>query len=535
MGLFKRGAPRSADDIQTSESTTPERYHETSKDDVIHHETASTIEPRKWAASKTGGGDVAQALFDSPDQVHEPVDSIEEKKLVRKIDFMIIPFYVDKVTLSYAAIFGIREDLNLVGTEYSWLSSIFYFGFLVWALPTNILLQRFPVGKYLGFNIFLWGFFLMLQAVSHNFATLAALRALSGAAEACADPAFMLVTSMWYTRRQQPIRIGLWYTANGLGIALGGLLGYGIGNIKGSLPSWKFEFIIIGALCCVWGVVMFILLPDSPVTAKGLSQREKRIAVERLRDDQTGVENKQFKWYQVEEAFIDPKLYLFFILGMVCNVPNGGISNFGTIIIKGFGFSTLVTTLMQIPYGFIIAVSILSCVFLNDYFSQKGYQTRCYFILLYLMPNIAGAFGLRFLAQDNVGGRLTCYYLTGPYNAAFCMILSMTIANTAGHTKKVVTNAVLFLGYCTGNIVGPFFYLTDQQPGYELGIWSMIVSHLIEVVVIIALRIMLSAENKRRDRLVSLQEGGLEGRDFHATAFSDLTDRENWANFRYIY
>jgi MFS family permease len=104
---------------------------------------------------------------------------------------------IDKTTLSYAAIFNIRQDLNLVGTEYSWLSSIFYFGFLAWAFPTNFLLQRFPIGKYLGVNIFMWGFFLMLQACARNFAELAALRALSGAAEACADPAFMLITSMW--------------------------------------------------------------------------------------------------------------------------------------------------------------------------------------------------------------------------------------------------------------------------------------------------------------------------------------------------
>ena len=54
---------------------------------------------------------------------------------------------IDKTTLSYAAIFNIRQDVNLVGTEYSWLSSIFYFGFLAWAFPTNFLLQRFPIGK----------------------------------------------------------------------------------------------------------------------------------------------------------------------------------------------------------------------------------------------------------------------------------------------------------------------------------------------------------------------------------------------------
>ncbi|KAK5012369.1 hypothetical protein LTR39_004186 [Cryomyces antarcticus] len=276
------------------------------------------------------------------------------------------------------------------------------------------------------------------------------------------------------------------------------------------------------------------MLPDSPVTAKGLSLREKKIAVARKREGQTGIESKHLKGYQVLEAFTDPKVYLFFLLGTVGNIPNGGISNFGTLIIKGFGFSTLVTTLMQIPYGAIIALSILSCVFLNDYFARKGANTRCWFILLYLVPNICGAFGLRFVPAHARAGRLICYYLTGPYNAAFVMILSLTTANTAGHTKKVVTNAVLFLGYCTGNIAGPFFYKTAQAPGYSLGIWSMIVSHLIEVCVVLALRFLLSRENHRRDALQAAQEGGLEGRDLDATAFGDMTDKEN-PNFRYIY
>jgi MFS family permease len=75
-------------------------------------------------------------------------------------------FQIDKTTLSYAAIFGIQEDLNLAGTEYSWLSSVFYFGFLAWSFPTNLLMQQFPIGKYLGVNIFLWGLFLMLQGMS---------------------------------------------------------------------------------------------------------------------------------------------------------------------------------------------------------------------------------------------------------------------------------------------------------------------------------------------------------------------------------
>ncbi|KAK0322584.1 hypothetical protein LTR54_001178 [Friedmanniomyces endolithicus] len=467
MGLFKRSAPH-ADDITPSASPTSVPIHE--KDaDITHAETASAVEHHaKWKVSKAGDGDAAMALFNSPDEIHEPIDPAEEARVVRKIDLMILPylavcyafFYIDKTTLSYAAIFGIRKDLDLVGQEYSWLSSIFYFGFLAWALPTNLLMQRLPIGKYLGFNIFLWGVFLMMQSAAKNFAGLAALRAFAGAAEACSDPSFMLITSMCPSG---------WESGTPPTASASRSEGY----------SASFEFLIIGALCCIWGVVMFIFLPDSPITAKGLTHREKRIAVERLRHNQTGVENK-------------------------------------------------------VPYGCIIAISILTCVFLNDYMGRHGRQTRCWFILLFLCPNIAGSFGLRFLADDNKAGRLVSYYLTGPYNAAFVMILAMTTANTAGHTKKVITNAVLFLGYCTGNIAGPFFYKTRQAPQYPLGIWSMIVSHLTEVVIILILRFHLSRENKRRDRIQSQMVGGLEGRDLDATAFSDMTDREN-LNFRYLY
>jgi MFS family permease len=282
----------------------------------------------------------------------------------------------------------------------------------------------------------------MYQAACNPSAALGVLRALAGAAEACSDPSFMLITCMWYTWKEQPVRIGIWYTANGAGIALGGLLGYGIGHVKGALASWRYEFLVIGALCCTWGIVIAILMPDNPVTAKFLTSHERRIAVERFKSNQTGIENKHLKSYQVLEAFMDIKLYLFFILGCVCNTPNEGISNFGTIIIKGFDFSTLVTTLMQIPYAVLIAICILLCVYLNNKFENKW----CLFVLLFLCPKIAGAFGLRFVDHDNSGGRYVCYLSTGPYNAAFILILSLQTANTAGHTKKVVTNAVLFLG-----------------------------------------------------------------------------------------
>lgn len=182
---------------------------------------------------------------------------------------------------------------------------------------------------------------------------------------------------------------------------------------------------------------------------------------------------------------------------------------------------------MQIPYGTLIAILILLAVFLNDRLPPNN---RCYVTILFLLPNVAGSFGLAYLPESNKIGRLICYYLTGSYNASFVLILSILTANIAGHTKKVVTNAMIFLGVCAGNIAGPFFYKDSQAPRYPLGIWSMIVANFIEIALVLMLRIALALENQRRDR-VQAEQGR---RDLDETAFSDLTDKEN-LNFRYIY
>ncbi|KAI8307940.1 putative transporter [Colletotrichum sp. SAR11_240] len=455
--------PHESPELQQRTTSNAEVIHET-KPSAAQLENIEEADLQKFKLSKSGG-DVALALFDNVGGIHGPIDPEEDRKLVRKVDWMILPY----ISVCYA---------------------FFY-------------------------------------AVAPNFTVLAVLRAISGAAEACADPAFMIITSMWYTRREQPIKIGLWYTANGIGIALGGLLGYVIGNIKGALASWKYEFIIVGALCCAWGIVIAVFLPDNPITSKTLSQREKKIVIERLRQNQTGVENKTFKLYQVREAFTDFKLYFFFMIALLQAIVNGGTSNFGTLIIKGFNFSTLITAVLQIPYGVLIFVAILACVFINDRLPPNN---RRFMLVLFLLPNVAGACGLRFVPDDQRVGRLICYYLTGSINASFVLLLSLQTANIAGHTKKVVTSACLFLGYCVGNIAGPFFYKSDQAPKYELGIWSMIVAHLLEVVIVITLRFLLKWENERRDRA----QGEVAEVDLDATAFGDLTDQENM-NFRYIY
>lgn len=70
-----------------------------------------------------------------------------------------------------------------------------------------------------------------------------------------------------------------------------------------------------------------MFLPDSPVKSKFTSEKEKYIAIDRLRGDQVGIENKVWKWEQFREALLDAKTWIMFALNIFINVPNGGLGN----------------------------------------------------------------------------------------------------------------------------------------------------------------------------------------------------------------
>lgn len=87
---------------------------------------------------------------------------------------------IDKTTLGYAALFGVRDETHLTGPEYSWLGSLFYLGYLAWEFPTGMLLQRLPIAKFMSVTVILWGIVLMCHAAADDFAGLAAARTFLG-------------------------------------------------------------------------------------------------------------------------------------------------------------------------------------------------------------------------------------------------------------------------------------------------------------------------------------------------------------------
>ncbi|GAM38105.1 hypothetical protein TCE0_033r08580 [Talaromyces pinophilus] len=484
-------------------------------------------------------GDVGLAVFSGKEDLASAIDPVAERKLIRKIDMFVVPFicvtylvtYIDKATLGYAAVFGLQTDLHLHGSQYSWLGSIFYFGYLAFEYPTSFAMQKLSVTKWLSANLFIWGGITMALGGCQNFSSFAALRFIMGALESCSTPAYLLITAMWYRIEEQPIRIGYWSTFLGLANAFGGLLCYLIGHIHGALGEpWRYQFLIIGAISSLWGLIMFFTFAENATAASWLSADEKKLAIERLRDNQTGIKNSKVKRYQIIEAMTDPKTWIFFLLGVASQVVNGAASNFGSLIIKGFGFSSLETTLLQIPYGFIIIFSNLSAMYLQRWLPG---QKRCIVACLYVLPSLAGAVGIHTISRNSKGALLACYWLTSTYTASFSMIMSLITANTAGSTKRSVVNALFFVSYCAGNIVGPFAFKPSEAPEYTSGIIAMLVSYCAEIVLMLAFAAYMMYLNKKKEE--SLDTGlGQDEADRIAAGFSDQTDREN-PYFRYYY
>ncbi|KAH6999424.1 MFS transporter [Ilyonectria destructans] len=482
------------------------------------------------------------AIF--PDSVHDEAvrvitqysgdqewGEIEEKRLVRKIDRKLMPLmfltyglqYYDKAMLSQAAIFGLRTDLHLeTSNRFSFSSSIFYMGFIAGAMPAILMAQRFPIERVAATVICIWGICLLCTIACHNYQGLYSQRFFLGFLESGISPMFMLIVTGFYKKNEQAMRIGVWFSANGFVSIVSPLVNWGLGHITtGPLHPWQYMYIVSGCLTILWALVVFVYMPPDPIRAKGFSERERFIAVSRLRVNNTGVRNTHFKIGQVKEAIMDIRFWLSFAMALLIMIANGPVSTFIAIVIGGFGFGPFESLLLVIPAGFIAGVEGLAV----SYCAYKFPGWRTWLMIITLLPTITASALLWQLPRSNKGGLLVAIYMLGGFAAPYSVLMGIQTANTAGYTKKSVTSSGLFLGYCLGNIIGPLVFKPSDAPSYGPGFAVVLSTSVAAGVLALCYRYICVWENNRRDRT-----GVVEGYE-HAYD-DDLTDMKN-PQFRY--
>lgn len=182
-------------------------------------------------------------------------------------------------------------------------------------MPTAYFLQKVPAAKWLGANVILWGIATATGAAAHNYATLLVTRVFLGIFEATIAPSLMLISSQWYTKSEAAPRFSFWYLGLGLGQIIGGIVSFGFQHVSpnAQLSGWRIMFVTLGCLTVLIGLWTFFLLPDTPMKAKWLSGREKVVLLKHVSVNQTGIQNRKFRWKEIAEALTDPQLYLLLI------------------------------------------------------------------------------------------------------------------------------------------------------------------------------------------------------------------------------
>lgn len=196
------------------------------------------------------------------------------------------------------------------------------------------------------------------------------------------------------------------------------------------------------------------------------------------------------------------------------NVPNGAVSSYQATLIKGFGFNSKQTALLQLPSGAVSIVSILTATYLAGRFDQRGLN-----VVTLLIPGMIGGALMAFLPNSNRTGELIGNYLTNCIGASLPLLYSWVAANIAGHTKKATMNAILLMSFCLGNIIDPLTFRQDDAPDFVPAKITIIVTCAVAAGLALLLRMYYMCENKRRD--------GMAVQTVKDEEFLDLTDKEN--------
>ncbi|KAI9278608.1 major facilitator superfamily domain-containing protein [Phascolomyces articulosus] len=526
--------PDSKVEYTTTEYTVEEgprvEYTTTTTTTTVEEKTAvvdEKSEKHDYLDTSASSNDVTEEFDARGERIYTKSDA--EKKLVRKLDYLyVMPFiailnflqFFDKSALNYAGVLGIQEDTGTTLGQFSWLGSLFYLGYLVYQAPNQFLLQRMPLAKYTGALIVLWGLVLAVTFEAKNFPQLAGLRFLLGFFEAAMYPCCIMLISTMYRRREQAARLGVVYICNGVAMAVGGFIGYGIGHMDGALghKSWQWLMIILGAITIFFGIVIFFCLVDNPRSRfLRLTPEQLQIVDERQRDNTTVV-TKEIKWSHVIESLKEPRYYCFCVASMLINFQNGALNTFSSIITKGFGFSGVDAILLTVPSG---VVDIIYIVLILWYNNKYGNTLYCACAML-----VFAIIGLILLIAIPVPkAKLLGLYLCWAYAAAYVMFLSSVANNVNGYTKKIFYSSSIIVFYTIGNFAGPLMMVSWQAPLYLGGMIAYIASNFICIFMFWFARMSMAKINKERlARGITQVPVGEE--------MKDMTDREN-PNFIY--
>ncbi|KAJ9144612.1 Major facilitator superfamily transporter [Pleurostoma richardsiae] len=257
---------------------------------------------------------------------YSPEDTPEERKLIAKLDLLIVPYafvlywvkYIDQTNINNAYVSGLSEDLGFHGNQLVQFQTIFTVGNVVGLLPFIYLFPRVPMHFLVPTLDLCWGIFTLLQYRAQSYGEIMAYRFLVSIFEASYFPGVHFVLGSWYKSDEIGRRGGTFYVGLTLGTLTASLLQAAakehLDGVHG-LPGWRWLFIINAIITLPLALIGYFIWPGTPAKPNRLVISKSEIALARARLERHGskVQSTPFSWGLLKRIFTNWRFYVLVV------------------------------------------------------------------------------------------------------------------------------------------------------------------------------------------------------------------------------
>ena len=315
-----------------------------------------------------------------------------EESTYRKVSWRLLPFlllcyvvaYLDRVNVGFAKL-QMLTDLNFSETIYGLGAGIFFIGYFIFEVPSNVILHKVGARVWIARIMITWGVISALMMLVTTPTMFYVMRFLLGAAEAGFFPGIILYLTYWYPAERRGRVTATFMTAVALSGVIGGpLSGYIMKNMSGmhGLAGWQWMFLLEGIPSVLIGIAVLFLLDDRISHAKWLTDAEKVLLQRNIKAEEGKKEDLPiFQTLTSGRVWLMGLIYFSFVMGLY------GISFWLPTIIKATGVKDVldISLLTAIPYGFAVVAMVLVGR------SADRHQERRWHVAI---PGLLGALGL---------------------------------------------------------------------------------------------------------------------------------------------
>lgn len=399
---------------------------------------------------------------------------VSEKSLIAKITWRLMPFlgllyliaYIDRQNVSYAKL-QMVDALGLSEYAYGLGASLFFVGYFLFEVPSNLFLTRFGARVWFTRIMVTWGLITVGLAFTQNATMFYILRFLLGVAEAGFFPGVLYLLTLWFPKDYRGRMIGLFMIfsafANAIGAPLGGVL-LDLDGVMG-LAGWEWVFLATGVPAVVVGVWTFFYLDDKPQTAAFLTEAEKQWLADRLAQENAGMDEHADNGFK---ALVNPRVLLMSLCYIGFPLAAYGLSYWLPTIVQGFGVSNTMNGFINIIPWLIVALALWIVPSAADKTENKTpYIVGPAFIgaiCLALSAMISAPvlqFALLCVAAAGIfAGQPVFWSLPGRFLKGAGAAAGIAAINSVGNLGGFIAqNVVPWIRDSTGSTIAPMFFL----------------------------------------------------------------------------